>query len=93
MLATYAANHDADVWADPEVFRPTRFLEADCPKMMTFGGGAHFCLGAWLARLTLEEVLRAVIAARPALACDVEGLAWVSATGANPAAIPVDFAA
>lgn len=93
MLATYAANHDAKVWTDPEAFRPERFLEADCPKMMTFGGGAHFCLGAWLARLTLEEVLSAVIAARPTLAGDVDGLEWVATSGANPAAIPVDFAA
>lgn len=42
---------------------------------------------------TLGEVLRAVIAARPGLAGDGDGLALVAATGASPAAIPVDFAA
>lgn len=92
MLATYTANHDATVWTEPDVFKPDRFLDADCPKMMTFGGGAHFCLGAWLARLTLEEALRAVLAARPRLVSDADDLQWISATGANPVSIPVDFA-
>lgn len=93
MLTTYAANHDPVVWAEPDAFRPDRFLAADCPKMMTFGGGAHFCLGAWLARLTLEETLRAVIAAEPRLVGDADDLEWISATGANPVSIPVSFAA
>lgn len=91
MLTTYTANHDAAMWTEPHVFRPDRFLDADCPKMMTFGGGAHFCLGAWLARLTLEEALRAVIAAKPRLIGDADDLEWVSATGANPVSIPVEF--
>ena len=92
MLTTYTANHDNTVWTEPDAFRPERFLDADCPKMMTFGGGAHFCLGAWLARLTLEEALRAVIAAKPRLVGDADDIEWISTTGANPVSIPVSFA-
>jgi cytochrome P450 len=89
MLTTFAANRDPHLWATPDAFKPDRFLEADAPKMMTFGGGAHFCLGAWLARLTLEEVIRAVIAAKPRLTKKARDLEWVSATGSNPDSLPV----
>jgi cytochrome P450 len=91
MLTTYTANRDTAVWTEPDAFRSDRFLDAKTPKMMTFGGGAHFCLGAWLARLTLEEALRAVIAAKPRLVGDADDLEWMSATGANPVSIPVGF--
>lgn len=92
MLTTYTANRDPAIWDEPDAFRPTRFLDPDAPKMMSFGGGAHFCLGAWLARLTLEEVLRATIEARPQLRVDPESLEWISATGSNPVELPVGFA-
>lgn len=92
LLSTYAANRDPAIWDRPDVFDPARFLDPQVPKMMTFGGGAHFCLGAWLARLTLEEVIRAVIAAQPQLTCGTSELEWISTTGANPVSLPVSFA-
>lgn len=91
MLTTYTANRDPAIWDEPDAFRPARFLDPDAPKMMSFGGGAHFCLGAWLARLTLEEVLRAAIEARPLLSVAPESLEWISATGSNPVELPVRF--
>ncbi len=55
-----AANRDPERWADPERFD----IERDPTVMsLTFGMGAHFCLGHAMARATLEE----------ALACFVEG--------------------
>ena len=53
-----SANYDGDVFADPY----TLDLSRDPNRHVTFGGGGpHFCLGSWLARLEvrvfLEELL------------------------------------
>ena len=49
-----AANRDPERWADPERFD----IERDPTVMsLTFGMGAHFCLGHAMARATLEEAL------------------------------------
>ncbi|MGI9423936.1 MAG: cytochrome P450, partial [Hyphomicrobiaceae bacterium] len=42
-----SANHDPAVFADPEQLDITR----DPNRHVTFGYGAHFCLGAPLARM------------------------------------------
>ncbi|HKJ23392.1 MAG TPA: cytochrome P450, partial [Myxococcota bacterium] len=59
LLLYPSANRDALVFDDPDVFDPAR----DPNPHLAFGGfGAHFCLGASLARLELrvvfEELLR-----------------------------------
>lgn len=65
LLAIGSANHDEDVFTDPETFtldRPTDELA----HILSFGGGRHYCLGANLARLeanvVLSELLRRVAA-------------------------------
>ena len=55
LINTYAANRDPAVYADPARFDITR---ADPPPILTFGGGAHYCLGANLARRELSEALK-----------------------------------
>lgn len=48
-----SANHDDEVFADPE-----SFLLARTPnKHVAFGHGAHFCVGAYLGRAELRVVL------------------------------------
>lgn len=67
-----AANRDPAVFDDPGVFRPERHLATPGPgrtaaRHLAFGGGAHFCLGAALARLTARNALSVLAAAPPRL--------------------------
>ena len=57
LLGIGAANHDPDVFDDPERLDVGR---ADNPHI-GFGFGAHFCLGAPLARLEGEIAFRALL--------------------------------
>ena len=52
-----------ELFADPEAFRPERFLsgEVDPGDWMPFGGGARRCLGAALATLEMKVVLATVL--------------------------------
>jgi cytochrome P450 len=45
--STYLAHHRADVFAEPDAFRPERFLEQRFTghQYLPFGGGARRCLG------------------------------------------------
>src|SRR6478752_1211908 len=58
LVASFAANRDGV--ADPERFDITR---TDGGRLVTFGAGIHYCLGANLAKAELEEAL-AFLAAR-----------------------------
>jgi cytochrome P450 len=53
-----SANRDAAVFAEPDTFQPERTPN----EHIAFGFGAHFCLGAPLARLEARHVLREVLA-------------------------------
>ena len=52
-----AANHDAAVFGSPDVLDITR----DAHRHVTFGAGAHYCLGAALARAEAQIALAALI--------------------------------
>ena len=51
------ANRDPRVFAEPHVFDVTR---SNARNHLAFSGGAHFCLGAALARMEGEVALRAL---------------------------------
>ena len=53
----------ADVWDEPEQFRPERFLGANPPPAtwIPFGGGLRRCLGAGLANVESVAVLKVVL--------------------------------
>lgn len=54
-----AANRDPKKFVDPEIFD----IDRDASALLTFGGGAHFCLGAGLARMEARLVFEELFAA------------------------------
>lgn len=57
MLSPASANRDASVFSDPHRFDVTR----DARDALTFGHGAHYCLGANLAMQELSFMLEAAL--------------------------------
>lgn len=57
-LSYLAANRDPELFENPHAFDITR---TDADKHLAFGFGAHFCLGAQLARMELPTVFRDLI--------------------------------
>ena len=58
-----AANRDASVFANPDVFN----IERDRKRHMSFGLGTHFCLGAPMARLETQIAFKNLLAQMPDL--------------------------
>ncbi|MCP2163813.1 cytochrome P450 [Goodfellowiella coeruleoviolacea] len=59
-----AANRDPEVFAEPNRFQPDR---ANAREHLAFSSGAHYCLGAGLARLEGALALRALFQRLPGL--------------------------
>ncbi|MBB5160414.1 cytochrome P450 [Mycobacterium sp. AZCC_0083] len=85
---TGAANRDPAVYDDPDRLDITR---DDPPAMLTFGGGAHYCLGAHVARLELAEALT-VITRRMPNAHRTGPAPWKPPSGmSGPTTLPIEF--
>jgi cytochrome P450 len=91
MLCSATANRDPATWKDPDRFDPGRFENAGAPPLLTFGAGPHYCLGAALARVTLEECLRLVLTNDDwyELAEPPTDIPWRTAVGRSPARLLV----
>lgn len=63
LVVLAAANRDPAVFTEPDQLQPAR----NGPSPITFGHGAHYCLGAALARLEIATALRHLKARRPVL--------------------------
>jgi cytochrome P450 len=64
-----AANRDPALWDDADTFDITRALPA-LRRHYAFGHGAHYCLGAPLARLEATAALSAILDHLPGLRPD-----------------------
>jgi cytochrome P450 len=85
---TAAANRDPAVYDDPDRLDITR---EGAPAMQTFGAGAHYCLGANLARLELAEAL-SVMTRRMPNARRTGPAPWKPLTGiSGPATLTIKF--
>jgi cytochrome P450 len=91
VLCTAAANRQPDAWDDPDRFDAGRFTVKGGPRLLSFGAGPHFCLGAALARMTVQECVRATLDFGPELNLteDPASLPWRSVLGRSPARLPV----
>jgi cytochrome P450 len=84
-----SANRDERRFEEPDRFRPER----DTRGHLGFGFGAHFCLGAALARLEAVSALAALAPELPRLACSDGERAWVdSFLVRGPTRIPLQVA-
>ncbi len=83
-----SANRDESVFRDPDRFDVAR---APNPHVAFGGGGAHFCLGAHLARVEIEAMLREILLRLP----DIEPAGpatWLPSTFiSGPKQVPVRF--
>ncbi|BCO62576.1 MULTISPECIES: cytochrome P450 [Mycobacterium avium complex (MAC)] len=85
---TFAANCDPEVYAHPGRFDITR---EDPPPILTFGGGAHYCLGANLARTELAGALK-VLARRMTNPRRVATAQWKPMLGlSGPVGLEMEF--
>jgi cytochrome P450 len=88
-LSFGGANRDPNVFADPDQFDVTR----DQSNLLTFGYGAHHCLGAHLAKAELGRMIGAVCEFLPTSATikyelmDFQPLS----TFPRPITLPIDF--
>jgi cytochrome P450 len=69
-----SANRDENEFADPDKFD----IDRDTRKHLAFGRGVHVCLGAPLARIEGQEIIRALLLNFPNIKLDtkVEDLRW-----------------
>lgn len=76
VLFLAAANRDPRKWTDPDTFDVTR---PPGPPPLSFAWGAHFCLGAALARAEVQEMIAAVLSAHPDLVPATDDHGWWAA--------------
>ena len=90
-LCIAAANRDASAWREPDRFDPDRFSRTDTPRLLSFGAGTHYCLGTALAKIAVEESVRAVLAADPPLRLteNPADIPWRRVLGRSPARLVV----
>jgi cytochrome P450 len=85
---TAAANRDPAAFSDPDRFDITR---DNTVGTLSFGSGAHYCLGSHLARLELTQALTVMTQRMPNLRRTGPS-PWPSMLGVTgPATLPVEF--
>jgi cytochrome P450 len=87
LVAIAAANRDPQAFDHPDEFR----LNREGPAPMSFGYGAHYCLGSALARLEIGVALAELLGRRPVLAGEI---VWRDTTAVRgPLVVPIVFGA
>jgi cytochrome P450 len=89
-----AANRDPDCFDQPERFDVARYAaDQAAPAHLSFGGGAHFCLGAHLARLESQVAIGRLVERFSDFKLLDEKTVWGRSLFRVPARVPVSFRA
>jgi cytochrome P450 len=75
------ANHDPDAYPDPSRFDVTRFEAGTAPQPLSFGWGAHHCLGAHLARAEGEIVFGELLSRTDSIELDTTSIGGQGLSG------------
>jgi cytochrome P450 len=87
-----AANRDPDRFADPERFDVARYAADPAPPPhLSFGGGAHLCLGAHLARLETQIAIGKLVERFTHIELIEPRTTWGRSLFRVPARVPVRF--
>jgi cytochrome P450 len=81
-----SANRDETVFPEPDRFD----IERNTAEHLTFGHGAHFCLGAALARLEARVAFEELLAATSSIELAGEPTAVESLVFRGPTTLPVE---
>jgi cytochrome P450 len=73
LLCLGSASRDPARFPDPDAFLIDR---PDSGRLIGFGGGIHYCLGARLATIELETALQVLHDRLPGMQLDLQGLRW-----------------
>jgi hypothetical protein len=84
-----AANRDPAVFTDPEGFDVARQPN----EHLAFGGGPHFCLGAYLARIEAQAAIGSLVRRFDDLALVEPTIEWGLSLFRVPARLPITFRA
>ena len=92
MVGLAAANRDPEHFADPERFDVARYATSPAPPPhLSFGGGAHLCLGAHLARLESQIAIGRLVQRFTDLELVEAKTTWGRSLFRVPARVPVRF--
>ncbi len=87
-----AANRDPEHFADPERFDVARYAAGSAPPAhLSFGGGAHLCLGAHLARLETQIAIGRLVQRFTDLELLERETTWGRSLFRVPGRVPVRF--
>lgn len=88
LLLVGSANRDEEVFRDPDRYDLDRAApEGDAARLVSFGGGRHFCMGAPLARLEARVALTELASRVASYEVDPDGMVRVHSSNVRGMAV------